>query len=161
MALLKDLERKIGIPQKFCQMTLPEKLPFVFIGSSSAHSSVFSCLQVKSYWLGPNYSKEGPVSNDIRRTNVPDIRVAYRSETLSEELNLIIQAVRTEELDTIDEEDSLSMAPLPGLHWNHNRPISSRKSPTFWPLSSMTLKKHGLQGFLLSYPTPDHPQPSL
>ncbi|XP_044077026.1 AMP deaminase 2-like isoform X2 [Siniperca chuatsi] len=70
--------------------------------------------KAKSYWLGPSYSKEGPVSNDIRRTNVPDIRVAYRSETLSEELQLITHAVRTEELDTIDEEDSLSMAPLPG-----------------------------------------------
>ncbi|XP_044203843.1 AMP deaminase 2-like isoform X1 [Thunnus albacares] len=72
--------------------------------------------KAKSYWLGPNYSKEGPVSNDIRRTNVPDIRVAYRSETLSEELQLITQAVRTEELDTIDEEDTLSMGPLPGRH---------------------------------------------
>ncbi|XP_075893157.1 AMP deaminase 2 isoform X2 [Nelusetta ayraudi] len=70
--------------------------------------------KAKSYWLGPNYYKEGPVSNDIRRTNVPDIRVAYRSETLSEELQLITHAVRTVELDTIDEEDSLSMAPLPG-----------------------------------------------
>ncbi|GLD64447.1 AMP deaminase 2-like isoform X1, partial [Lates japonicus] len=70
--------------------------------------------KAKSYWLGPSYSKEGPESNDIRRTNVPDIRVAYRSETLSEELHLIIHAVRTEELDTIDEEDSLSMGPLPG-----------------------------------------------
>ncbi|XP_023269853.1 AMP deaminase 2-like isoform X2 [Seriola lalandi dorsalis] len=70
--------------------------------------------KAKSYWLGPSYSKEGPESNDIRRTNVPDIRVAYRSETLSEELNLITHAVRTEELDTIDEEDSLSMGPLPG-----------------------------------------------
>ncbi|XP_076613712.1 AMP deaminase 2 isoform X1 [Chaetodon auriga] len=70
--------------------------------------------KAKSYWLGPSYSKEGPVSNDIRRTNVPDIRVAYRSETLSEELQLITHAVRTEELDTIDEEDSLSMGPLPG-----------------------------------------------
>ncbi|XP_040059151.1 AMP deaminase 2 isoform X1 [Gasterosteus aculeatus] len=70
--------------------------------------------KAKSYWLGPNYSKEGPMSNDIRRTNVPDIRVAYRSETLSEELQLITQAVHTEELDTIDEEDSLSMGPLPG-----------------------------------------------
>ncbi|XP_054473905.1 AMP deaminase 2 isoform X2 [Anoplopoma fimbria] len=69
--------------------------------------------KAKSYWLGPNYSKEGPVSNDIRRTNVPDIRVAYRSETLSEELQLITQAVHTEELDTINEEDSLSMGPLP------------------------------------------------
>nr|XP_043879320.1 AMP deaminase 2-like isoform X2 [Solea senegalensis] len=70
--------------------------------------------KVKSYWLGPSYSKEGPESNDIRRTNVPDIRVAYRSETLSEELNLITHAVRTEELDGIDEDDSLSMAPLLG-----------------------------------------------
>lgn len=74
----------------------------------------FSYFQAKSYWLGPTYFKEGPVSNDIRRTNVPDIRVAYRSDTLSEELQLIIHAVRTVELDTIDEEDSLTMGPLPG-----------------------------------------------
>lgn len=69
---------------------------------------------MKSYWLGPNYFKEGPVSNDICRTNVPDIRVAYRSETLAEELQLITHAVRTVELDTIDEEEPLSMGPLPG-----------------------------------------------
>ncbi|XP_056292609.1 AMP deaminase 2-like isoform X2 [Pseudoliparis swirei] len=69
--------------------------------------------KAKSYWLGPTYSQEGPVSNDIRRTNVPDIRVVYRSETLSEELQLITQAVHTEQLDTIDEEDSLSMGSLP------------------------------------------------
>lgn len=75
-------------------------------------SDVLSCLQAKSYWLGPKYSKEGPESNDIRRTNVPDIRVAYRSETLLEELNLITHAVRTKELDNIDEEDTLSMAPV-------------------------------------------------
>ncbi|XP_041083503.1 AMP deaminase 2-like isoform X2 [Polyodon spathula] len=71
--------------------------------------------KVKSYWLGPNYYKEGPEGNDIRRTNVPDIRLGYRSETMCEELNLITQAVRTEELESIEEEeDSLSMAPLPG-----------------------------------------------
>uniref|UniRef100_A0A673BWI1 AMP deaminase n=1 Tax=Sphaeramia orbicularis TaxID=375764 RepID=A0A673BWI1_9TELE len=70
--------------------------------------------KAKSYWLGPSYSKVGPESNDIRRTNVPDIRVAYRSETLSEELQLITHAVSTDELDTIDEEDTLSMGPLPG-----------------------------------------------
>ncbi|CAL8338767.1 unnamed protein product [Merluccius merluccius] len=69
--------------------------------------------KAKSYWLGPSYSKEGPESNDIRRTNVPDIRVAYRSETLSEELQLITHAVRNEELEAIEEEDTLSMNPLP------------------------------------------------
>ncbi|XP_023810489.1 AMP deaminase 2 isoform X1 [Oryzias latipes] len=69
--------------------------------------------RAKSYWLGPNYYKEGPLSNDIRRTNVPDIRVAYRSETLTEELHLITQAVRTE-LDSNDEDDSLTMGPVSG-----------------------------------------------
>lgn len=64
--------------------------------------------QAKSHWLGPDYTKEGPISNDIRRTNVPDIRVGYRYETMCEELHLITQAVRTQELDRIDEEDGLS-----------------------------------------------------
>lgn len=67
--------------------------------------------QAKGYWLGPNYNKEGPISNDIRRTNVPDIRVSYRHETLCEELHLITQAVRTQELDRIEEEDMLSFMP--------------------------------------------------
>uniref|UniRef100_A0A665UW49 AMP deaminase n=1 Tax=Echeneis naucrates TaxID=173247 RepID=A0A665UW49_ECHNA len=66
--------------------------------------------KIKSYWLGPHYIKEGQESNDIRRTNVPDIRVAYRYETMCEELNLITQAIRTDELETIEEEGSLCMA---------------------------------------------------
>ncbi|XP_035236584.1 AMP deaminase 2 isoform X2 [Anguilla anguilla] len=82
--------------------------------------------KTKSHWLGPAYLAEGPRSNDIRRTNVPDIRVGYRYETMCEELNLITQAVRSEELNLItqavrseelenpEEEDSLSMAPVPG-----------------------------------------------
>ncbi|KAK7878553.1 hypothetical protein WMY93_030389 [Mugilogobius chulae] len=65
--------------------------------------------QVKSYWLGPDYIQEGQESNDIRRTNVPDIRVAYRYETMCEELNLITQAIRTDALETIEEESSLCM----------------------------------------------------
>uniref|UniRef100_A0A1A8Q1V1 AMP deaminase n=2 Tax=Nothobranchius TaxID=28779 RepID=A0A1A8Q1V1_9TELE len=65
--------------------------------------------EMKSYWLGPNYIKEGQESNDIRRSNVPDIRVAYRYETMCEELNLITQAIRTDELETIEEEGALCM----------------------------------------------------
>ncbi|KAM4700783.1 AMP deaminase 2 isoform 2-T3 [Discoglossus pictus] len=60
--------------------------------------------KVKSYWLGPNYLRDGPEGNDIRRTNVPDIRVLYRHETLSEELMLITQALQSEELEPIPEE---------------------------------------------------------
>ncbi|XP_075332705.1 AMP deaminase 2 isoform X2 [Odontesthes bonariensis] len=65
--------------------------------------------KVKSCWLGPNYNKEGQEGNDLRRTNVPDIRLAYRYETMCEELNLITQAIRTDELETIEEEGTLCM----------------------------------------------------
>lgn len=68
---------------------------------------------MKSYWLGPHYLKEGQEGNDIRRTNVPDIRVAYRFETLCEELNLITQAVRSEELEAVEEQGSLCMGAGP------------------------------------------------
>lgn len=70
-------------------------------------------LQVKSHWLGPNYTKEGPEGNDIRRTNVPDIRVGYRHETLCQELALITQAVQSEMLETIPEEAGITMSPGP------------------------------------------------
>lgn len=45
--------------------------------------------EMKEYWLGPNYTKEGVEGNDISRTNVPDMRVSYRHETLLEEFKVI------------------------------------------------------------------------
>nr|XP_032521506.1 AMP deaminase 2 isoform X7 [Danaus plexippus plexippus] len=42
--------------------------------------------EMKQYWLGPNYTKEGVAGNDITRTNVPDIRISFRYETLLDEL---------------------------------------------------------------------------
>ena len=51
------------------------------------------CIQVKQHWLGPNYTREGVAGNDMTRTNVPDIRVSYRSETLMAELSNIFNSV--------------------------------------------------------------------
>lgn len=45
---------------------------------------------VKQHWLGVNFHEEGPAGNDITRSNVPNIRVAYRHETLVEELKNIL-----------------------------------------------------------------------
>ncbi|XP_055526608.1 AMP deaminase 2 isoform X2 [Wyeomyia smithii] len=42
--------------------------------------------KMKQHWLGPNYTREGVAGNDISRTNVPDIRVAFRHESLLDEL---------------------------------------------------------------------------
>ncbi|XP_078500898.1 AMP deaminase 2 isoform X3 [Lissotriton helveticus] len=71
--------------------------------------------QVKRYWLGPNYWKEGAEGNDIRRTNVPAIRISYRFETMCEELTLITQALRSE-MVSMQEEDALTMTCVQGVH---------------------------------------------
>ncbi|KAF5275270.1 hypothetical protein FQA39_LY06930 [Lamprigera yunnana] len=52
--------------------------------------------KMKQYWLGPNYTKEGVAGNDISRTNVPDIRVGFRYETLLDELTNIFKAFRSD-----------------------------------------------------------------
>jgi len=46
----------------------------------------------KAYWVGQHYCENGPNSNDVARTNVPDIRVMYRWELLREELAYINHA---------------------------------------------------------------------
>ena len=54
--------------------------------------------QVKQCWLGPNYTKEGVAGNDMSRTNIPDIRVAFRYETALEELSTLFHTAK--ELDS-------------------------------------------------------------
>ncbi|KAG7279030.1 hypothetical protein CRUP_001971, partial [Coryphaenoides rupestris] len=52
--------------------------------------------QEKQHFLGPNYLQDGPDGNDIRRTNVAQIRLAYRHETLCNELSFLVDAVKME-----------------------------------------------------------------
>ncbi|CAG9789536.1 unnamed protein product [Diatraea saccharalis] len=42
--------------------------------------------EMKQYWVGSAYLEDGPEGNDITRTNVPDIRISFRHETLLDEL---------------------------------------------------------------------------
>ncbi|XP_017063721.1 AMP deaminase 2 isoform X2 [Drosophila eugracilis] len=50
---------------------------------------------IKQQWLGPVYYEDGIMGNDITRTNVPEIRVAYRYETLLDELSNIFKVNQT------------------------------------------------------------------
>lgn len=45
---------------------------------------------IKKHWLGKNYALKGTKGNDIEKTNVPSIRVAYREETLDSELHMLL-----------------------------------------------------------------------
>ncbi|KAI1889815.1 hypothetical protein AGOR_G00166810 [Albula goreensis] len=56
--------------------------------------------QEKKHFLGANYLKDGPEGNDIRRTNVAQIRMAYRHETLCNELSFLVDAVKSEAMAT-------------------------------------------------------------
>ncbi|XP_055586826.1 AMP deaminase 2 isoform X3 [Uranotaenia lowii] len=54
--------------------------------------------KMKQHWLGPNYTREGVAGNDITRTNVPDIRVAFRYESLLDELSNIFKVNNEQQL---------------------------------------------------------------
>lgn len=44
---------------------------------------------IKKHWLGKKFMVLGVEGNDIEKTNVPDVRVGYRDETLKSELELV------------------------------------------------------------------------
>ncbi|KZP06449.1 AMP deaminase [Athelia psychrophila] len=46
-------------------------------------------MEMKRHWLGQEWYLPGAAGNDIQKTNVPDIRLAYRHRTLMEELTMI------------------------------------------------------------------------
>ena len=52
--------------------------PFPYTSLIEAVEKSKIIVQVKQHWLGPNFTREGVAGNDMTRTNVPDIRVAYR-----------------------------------------------------------------------------------
>ncbi|KAG1766204.1 AMP deaminase [Suillus occidentalis] len=46
-------------------------------------------MEVKRHWLGQEWYLPGAAGNDIHKTNVPNLRLAYRHRTLLEELSMI------------------------------------------------------------------------
>ena len=46
---------------------------------------------IKAQWLGNHWYRPGHDGNDIEKTNVPDIRLMYRHDTLLDELKLIYE----------------------------------------------------------------------
>ncbi|CAH4034184.1 unnamed protein product [Pieris brassicae] len=51
--------------------------------------------EMKQHWLGSQYQRDGPEGNDITRTNIPDLRLAYRHETLIDELDNLFKVHMT------------------------------------------------------------------
>lgn len=59
--------------------------------------------ECKLAWLGPNYQHFGPAGNDIKRTNVPYIRLMFRQENLLTELKFLLRACRASKMSNTDD----------------------------------------------------------
>eukprot|EP01117_Protostelium_nocturnum_P009497 TRINITY_DN3387_c0_g1_i1.p1 TRINITY_DN3387_c0_g1~~TRINITY_DN3387_c0_g1_i1.p1 ORF type:complete len:753 (+),score=234.64 TRINITY_DN3387_c0_g1_i1:66-2261(+) len=55
---------------------------------------------LKIHWIGQNYWIEGTQGNDITKTNVPNIRIHFRWNNLSDELKWIIGNLKETDADT-------------------------------------------------------------
>ncbi|CAO3677841.1 unnamed protein product [Umbelopsis ramanniana] len=73
--------------------------------------------KIKMHWIGKTWTEPGTAGNDMRKTNVPNIRVAFRHETLMEELNMLSRyAYGTSENEKKQDDghrSSTQSAPLP------------------------------------------------
>lgn len=67
------------------------------------HGSLL-CSQEKQKFLGIDYCKEGPEGNDIRKTNVAQIRMAFRYETLCNELSFLYDAMKSEAITALSQQ---------------------------------------------------------
>eukprot|EP00026_Physarum_polycephalum_P002266 Phypoly_transcript_02272.p1 GENE.Phypoly_transcript_02272~~Phypoly_transcript_02272.p1 ORF type:complete len:845 (+),score=88.32 Phypoly_transcript_02272:103-2637(+) len=127
------------------------------IARNSVYQSGFEH-SVKSYWLGPNYLDPGPEGNDIRKTNVPNIRIAFRHETLTEELHLMykyLQHSQSPVLNTKYITNRLTghlLKPLlqdstPKLIFNHNHDLrySLTRSRSDTPITRRELQQQQQQ----------------
>ncbi|VBB27642.1 unnamed protein product [Acanthocheilonema viteae] len=57
----------------------------------------------------PNYKEEGVLGNDISRTNVPDIRVSFRHETLVDELCSLFRTLNIQHVGNDDDDGGLKI----------------------------------------------------
>lgn len=53
-------------------------------------------MEIKRHWLGRRFFVPGPGGNDVTKTNVPDLRLQYRNDTLKQELSFVWQRPATE-----------------------------------------------------------------
>ncbi|XP_024994094.1 probable AMP deaminase isoform X1 [Cynara cardunculus var. scolymus] len=58
------------------------------IARNSVYQSGFSHA-AKEHWLGGKYFKRGPEGNDIQKTNVPRMRISFRHQTWTEEMQYV------------------------------------------------------------------------
>ena len=55
-------------------------------------------LQIKMHWVHKHYWKPGPDGNDIHKTNVPNLRMRFRYDCHTDEMQLVMAAAAAHEV---------------------------------------------------------------
>jgi len=81
----EPLLEEYSVAQKYWKLSM---IDLCEIARNSVLQSGFTRAQ-KQRWLGVNFDKPGSEGNDVGKTNVPDVRVQFRSNRLQYELGLL------------------------------------------------------------------------
>ncbi|KAF1986224.1 AMP deaminase [Aulographum hederae CBS 113979] len=96
------------------------KLSAVDMCELAKHSVVQSGFEhsIKQRWIGANYHLPGVGGNDMAKVNVPDIREAFRHETLQQELAMIDRYTRAAHPDELSRDNLAPPTPatIPTAH---------------------------------------------
>jgi hypothetical protein len=104
-------------------------------------------LPIKKKWLGDRYFLPGPAGNDIHKTNVPDLRMQYRYQTLLEERNLVLHF------------DEPHIYDYPG--WPYVIPVISTTDDDNGTIVMTKLPSLSAQSSVISLNSPNSPQVAL
>jgi hypothetical protein len=105
---------------------------------------------MKQHWLGKDYQVAGPAGNDIHKTNVPNIRMAYRYQTLMEERVMVLSSLRNMHADLEKEKSDGFSVDEP---MDTKAPIISA-SPRFGNLPGEPLLEHVIRSSPEFYASP-------
>lgn len=78
-------------------------------------------MKVKQKWLGNSCHLQGPAGNDIQKTNVPNIRLAYRYQTLMEERFMVLGSLPLDtemsrvSSESLTQSESIVPTPVPAV----------------------------------------------
>ncbi|TPX38300.1 AMP deaminase [Synchytrium microbalum] len=84
--------------------------------------------KIKKHWLGDHFELPGPAGNHIQKTNVPNIRMAYRYQTLMEERHMVIGSLTPER----PRDESLMNASFENLDVSHDVMANPVVNQQFW-----------------------------
>ncbi|OCL11608.1 AMP deaminase [Glonium stellatum] len=83
---------------------------------------------IKQRWLGANYHLPGVAGNDMAKVNVPDIREAFRHETLKQELNMIDRYTSAAQAATLSASNLAPHTPKSALTTHPGSPSASMRT---------------------------------